>query len=97
LDVVEQSRIYLEYLQEFPKPTLNLNFFGKIEKSISPITPYLNSQSFCSWENQFSRVEIYEREKKSIYKKVACMIKNSPGFLIQNCFLTFKSEILEMV
>ena len=42
----------LEHLQEFLKFTLDLDFFYKIEKNCSQTTPYLNSQSFYTWENQ---------------------------------------------
>ena len=48
-----------EHLQEFSKPISNLDFFGKIEKLHSPTTPYLNSQSLCTWKNQSNSVQIY--------------------------------------
>jgi len=40
----------LEYLQEFSKSTANLDFLARL-KNYSLTTPYLNSQSFCTWEN----------------------------------------------
>jgi hypothetical protein len=33
------------HLQKFLKPTLNLDFFNKIEKNCSSTTPYHNSQT----------------------------------------------------